>query len=97
MWREDWSRGPVHHHDDEGYQREHQIVEHGAPLVSTPHAATIAPVIVPAPTIMSPCNDVWPSDGVTDDCSACGPERSQDDGPNTCADAGTFKSPRLSR
>jgi len=35
VWAGGLARGPIHHHDDEGYQREHQIVEHGAPLDST--------------------------------------------------------------
>src|SRR5215831_5060615 len=63
----------VHHHDvTTGIcQQEHQIVEPVLRSVaSTPHAVTIAPVIVPAPTIMPPRNDVWPSDRVTDDCAA---------------------------
>jgi len=69
-----------HRHDDDAIsQQEHQIVEPVLrwvqPVASTPHAVTIALVIVPAPTIMPPRNDVWPSDRVTDDCAACGPER----------------------
>src|SRR5262245_8791162 len=60
-------------------QQEHQILEPVLrwvrPVASTPNAATIAPVVVPAPTMMPPRNDVWPSDRVADDCAACGPER----------------------
>ena len=72
--------GEMHHrHDDDGSQQEHQIVEPVVrwvrPVASTPHTVTVAPVIVPAPTIMPPRNDIWPSDRVTDDCAACGPER----------------------
>jgi hypothetical protein len=58
---------------------------------------TIAPVIVPASTVMPRSNDVWTADLGTDHSPCYSPNRSQYDGPNPCADPGTFQCPCFGR
>ena len=58
---------------------------------------TIAPVIVPAPTVMPRSYDIWTTDLGTDDSAGYGANRSQHDGPNPCADPSAFQGPSFSR
>jgi len=56
---------------------------------------SVPPAVMPA--AVPPGDEVRTADPGTDNSASYSPDRSQDDGPNSCADARTFERPCLGR